>query len=138
MKSIKFIMAAFVAVFVALGSTNVYAQEDGNRDANGYVVRGPYLTNGGGQNWFVGLGGGFNTTVAKGIANPVADFKPANNWAAEAFVGKWFTPSLGVRVGYKGVMNNFGYDPEKVVSAAYGAGEQIRFGYAHGDVMWNL
>ena len=138
MKSIKFILAAFVAVFVTLGSTNVYAQQDGNRDANGYVVRGPYLTNGGGQNWFVGLGGGFNTTVAKGITNPVADFKPANNWAAEAFVGKWFTPSLGVRVGYKGVMNNFGYDPEKVVSAAYGPGEQIRFGYAHGDVMWNL
>ena len=138
MKSIKFMLIALVAIFVTLGSTSVYAQEDGNRDANGYVVRGPYLTNGGGQNWFVGLGGGFNTTLAKGIDKPFSTFTPANNWAAEAFVGKWFTPSLGVRVGYKGVMNNFGYDPERFVSNAYASGEQIRWGYAHGDVMWNL
>ena len=139
MKKIRFfVMAVLAAATFALSSTSVYAQEDGNRDANGYVVRGPYLTNGGGQNWFIGLGGGFNTTLAKGITSPLAEFKPENNWAAETFVGKWFTPSLGVRVGYKGVMNNFGYDAEKVVSAGYGAGEQIRFGYAYGDVMWNL
>ena len=137
MKSIKLILTALVAVFVALGSTSVYAQEDGNRDANGYVVRGPYLTNGGGQNWFVGFGGGFNTTLAKEVT-PLDNFVPANNWAAEAFIGKWFTPSIGVRAGYKGVMNNFGYDPELFVSNGYAAGEQVRWGYAHGDVMWNL
>lgn len=137
MKNIKFILTAILAVFITLGSTNVYAQEDGNRDANGYVVRGPYLTNGGGANWFVGVGGGFNTTLGKGIT-PISEFAPANNWAAEAFVGKWFTPSIGVRVGYKGVMNNFGYNTDTYFSDVYASGEQVRFGYAHGDVMWNL
>ena len=137
MKNIKFILVALVAIFVTLGTTNVYAQEDGNRDANGYVVKGPYLTNGGGANWFVGVGGGFNTAIGKEI-KPFAGFTPKNNWAAEAFIGKWFTPTIGARVGYKGVMNNFAYDADTFVSNAYGNGEQVRFGYAHADLMWNL
>ena len=136
MKKIKFIVLALVAVFT-LGTSMAYAQEDGNRDANGYVVRGPYLTNGGGANWFIGVGGGFNTSLAKGVT-PLAEFKPENNWAAEAFVGKWFTPSIGARVGYKGVMNNFGYDTELYNSPVYVNGEQVRFGYAHIDGMWNI
>ena len=39
MRNIKFIIVALVAMFVTLGSTSVFAQEDGNRDANGYVVK---------------------------------------------------------------------------------------------------
>ena len=136
MKSIKFILVALIAAFT-LSTTSVYAQEDGNRDANGYVVRGPYLTNGGGANWFFGVGGGFNTSLAKGVT-PLAEFTPENNWAAEAFIGKWFTPSVGARVGYKGVMNNFGYNTNLYESAIYPNGEQVRFGYAHIDGMWNI
>ena len=137
MKNIKFIFVALVAMFITLGTTNVYAQEDGNRDANGYVVKGPYLTNGGGANWFVGVGGGFNTAIGTEI-KPFAEFTPRNNWAAEAFIGKWFTPTIGARVGYKGVVNNFAYDANTFVSNTYGNGEQVRFGYAHADLMWNL
>ena len=137
MKNIKFIFVALVAMFITVGTTNVYAQEDGNRDANGYVVKGPYLTNGGGANWFVGVGGGFNTAIGTEI-KPFAEFTPRNNWAAEAFIGKWFTPTIGARVGYKGVVNNFAYDTDTFVSNTYGNGEQVRFGYAHADLMWNL
>lgn len=133
MKKIKFILAALA---VAVMSLSAFAQEDGNRDANGYVVRGPYLTNGGGSNWFVGVGGGFNTTVGKEL-KPFAEFTPENNWAAEAFVGKWFTPTIGARVGYKGVMTNVGYDTD-LYTANFANGEQLRFGYAHADVMWNI
>ena len=137
MKSIKFILVALVATFITLGQTSVYAQEDGNRDANGYVVKGPYLTNGGGSNWFVGLGGGVNTTLAEGV-KPFADFSIANNWGAEAFVGKWITPSIGLRAGFKGGTNNVAYDVDKYYSDAYATGEQLRIGYAHADVMWNI
>ena len=136
MKNIKFILVALVAIFVTLGSTSVYAQEDGNRDANGYVVKGPYLTNGGGSNWFVGVGGGFNTSVAVGV-QPFNSFKVADKWTAEAFVGKWFTPSIGVRAGYKGGVNSFVL-PEGFTSAYVASGEQVRFGYAHADLMWNI
>lgn len=133
MKKIKFILAALA---VAVMSLSAFAQEDGNRDANGYVVKGPYLTNGGGSNWFVGVGGGFNTTVGKEL-KPFAEFTPKNNWAAEAFIGKWFTPTIGVRAGYKGVMTNVGYNTD-LYTAKFSSGKQLRFGYAHADVMWNI
>lgn len=133
MKKIKFILAALA---VAMMSLSAFAQEDGNRDANGYVVRGPYLTNGGGSNWFVGVGGGFNTTVGKEL-KPFAEFTPKNNWTAEVFVGKWFTPTIGVRAGYKGVMTNVGYNTD-LYTAKFASGKQLRFGYAHADVMWNI
>ena len=136
MKRIKFILVALVAAFT-LSTASVYAQEDGNRDANGYVVRGPYVTNGGGSNWFVGLGGGVNTTLAEGqkIFSPIT--KDAFYWGAEAFVGKWFTPTVGVRAGYKGGINTFDYDPA-LYFANYGSGQKVSFGYAHGDLMWNI
>lgn len=134
MKKIKFILAAFA---VAMISLNAFAQEDNNRDANGYVVRGPYLTNGAGSNWFVGVGGGFTTSFGEGV-KPFAEFAPKNNWAAEAFIGKWFTPSVGARIGYKGVMNNFGYDTDLYTSNFVGSGELVRFGYGHADLMWNF
>ena len=136
MKRIKFILVALVAAFT-LSTTSVYAQEDGNRDANGYVVRGPYVTNGGGSNWFVGLGGGVNITWAEGqkIFSPIT--KNSFFWGAEAFVGKWFTPTIGLRAGYHGGINTFDYDPA-LYYANYGGGQKVSFGYAHGDVMWNI
>lgn len=138
MKKIKFILAAMVAALVSFGA---YAQEDGNRDANGYVVRGPYLTNGAGSNVFVGIGGGFNTSLGKEI-KPLGEFTIPNNWGAEIFVGKWFTPTVGARFGYKGVMDNFAYDGNSVVitlrNKPYASGEQIRYGYVHTDLLWNV
>lgn len=140
MKNIKFILAALVAVFVTLGSTSVYAQEDANRDANGSVVRGPYVTNGPGSNWFLGLGGGFDTSFRNSI-KPFGAFSPENNWGAQLFVGKWFTPTVGARLGYQGVMNTFGYDTDlydvTFRGKVYENGEQVRFGYVHTDLLWN-
>lgn len=138
MKKIKFILAAMIAAIVSFGA---FAQEDGNRDANGYVVRGPYLTNGAGSNVFVGIGGGFNTSLGKEI-KPLGEFTIPNNWGAEIFVGKWFTPTVGARFGYKGVMDNFAYDGNSVVvtlrNKPYASGEQVRYGYVHTDLLWNV
>ena len=148
MKKFMFIVAAFVAVFVSLGSFNAYAHEDGNRDANGYVVKGPYLTNGGGANWFLNIGGGATTFVGKDV----------NGWkvspSVEASVGRWFTPTVGAQVGYFGFQNridigevgvNEGEGPDATavfvprnipalddVDGVYG------FHYVHGDVLWNM
>ena len=123
MKSIKFILLAFIAIFVTLGSTSVYAQEDGNRDANGYVVKGPYLTNGGGSNWFVGVGGGVNSFYNNG---QVGNY----GWAANAYVGKWFTPTIGARLGY-----SYGTNDVKVDSRFAGPFTQQ---FIHADFLWNI
>ena len=123
MKSIKFMLVALVAIFVTLGSTSVFAQEDGNRDANGYVVKGPYLTNGVGANWFVGVGGGVNSFYNNlEIGNL--------GWAANAYVGKWFTPSVGARLGYS-------YGTNSVKTNSHFANPYTQQ-FIHGDVMWNL
>ena len=123
MKKFKFMLVALVAIFVTLGTTSVFAQEDGNRDANGYVVRGPYLTNGGGANWFVGVGGGVNSFYNN---LEVGNF----GWAANAYVGKWITPSIGLRVGYS-------YGTNDVKTNSRFASPYIQQ-FVHGDVMWNL
>ena len=123
MKNIKFMFVALVAIFVTLGSTSVYAQEDGNRDANGYVVKGPYLTNGGGANWFVGVGGGVNTFYN--------NLEVGNlGIAVNANIGKWFTPSMGLRVGYNGLTNNVKTNPK--------FNGMFFQHYVHGDVLFNI
>lgn len=57
MKTKLFIGALAVMASVLVASP-ASAQENGNRDENGKVVRGPYETNRFGDNWFVGAGAG--------------------------------------------------------------------------------
>ena len=110
MKTVKLFFAAFALLAVSM---TAIAQENGNRDENGKIVRGPYLTNGLWDNWFVNVGGGINL----GYDNSEWGVGGALNVNA----GKWFTPSVGARAGYNGVTALDGF-----------------FGYFHGDVLWNI
>ena len=114
MKAVKFFLGtlAFAAVSM-FAAPSVNAQEDGNRDENGKVVRGPYLTNQLGDNWFVNLGGGVNL----GYDNKDWGVGGALNVNA----GKWFTPAVGARIGYNGI------------TALDGT-----FSYIHADALWNI
>ena len=114
MKAVKFFLGALAFAAVSMfAAPSVNAQEDGNRDENGKVVRGPYLTNQLGDNWFVNLGGGVNF----GYDNKDWGVGGALNVNA----GKWFTPSVGARVGYNGI------------TALDGT-----FSYIHADALWNI
>ena len=67
MKRLNFILGAAALVAVSLtASPAVNAQENGNRDENGKIVRGPYETNQFGDNWFIGVGGGINILLNEG------------------------------------------------------------------------
>ena len=74
-----------------------------------YVPRGEFL-----ENTFVGAGAGLNTTFQRGKAG----------LSYEAFAGKWFTPTMGGRIGFKGGNINC-------------TGSSIREAYYHGDFMWD-
>lgn len=114
MKAVKFLFVALTLAAVSmLASPCAFAQEDGNRDENGKVVRGPYLTNQLWDNWFVNLGGGVNFAYD----NSVWKLGGALNINA----GKWFTPSVGARVGYNGLTGMDGL-----------------FSYLHFDALWNM
>jgi outer membrane protein OmpA-like peptidoglycan-associated protein len=103
-------------------SPDLNAQENGNRDSNGKVVRGPYETNRFGDNWFIGAGGGINILLNEGYDVRISPSIDAN-------FGKWFTPSVGMRVGYQGFQ-----------TAAWAGDALQKYGYMyiHGDFLWNI
>ena len=130
MKGIKIFGA--LAIASLLFSANAFAQENHNRDENGKIVHGPYETNHAGDNMFIGIGAGINAVIAP-------ELKPAN-WgniglAADINFGKWFTPTIGIRLGYHGLWNN-----SKVAfnAPAVAAGNKFGFHYLHADFLWNI
>lgn len=122
MKRLNLFYGAAALIAVSLAATpNLMAQENGNRDEYGKVVRGPYETNRFGDNWFIGVGGGINALWNEGMDAENMKIAPS----IDANFGKWFTPSVGMRVGYQGI--NMQMDPIK-----YG------YMYFHGDFLWNI
>ena len=116
-----FFGAAALAASIMAAPVSVNAQENGNRDEFGNIVRGPYETNQFGDNWFIGLGGGINLFLNDGSDVKIGPSLDVN-------LGKWFTPSVGMRMGYQGL--NFFSDNQP----------QMKYGYMyiHGDFLWNM
>lgn len=112
---------ALAALFLT-AAINVNAQENGNRDEYGNIVRGPYETNRFGDNWFIGAGGGVNFFIEDGFGAKVAPSLDVN-------LGKWFTPSVGMRVGYQG-LNSRVSDGDII--------QKFGYMYIHGDFLWNI
>lgn len=120
MNYLKFFAAVAAAMFVCAGA---FAQENGNRDANGKIVRGPYETNSFGSNWFVSVGGGVDLVLDGVLAG--STFDGGLTPTLDVNFGKWFTPSVGARFGYEGW-------------AYKAAGNKVGNHLFHGDLMWNL
>ena len=120
MKVIKFIGILAAASF--LFSFNAYAQEDANRNDAGEVVRGPYVTNGVFDNTFIGLGAGVNSVLEKSYGLGKIGL------ATDVYVGKWFSPTIGVRAGWHGITN----------TSKSGQFNKDAFNYAHADFLWNV
>ena len=137
MKRLRFILGAAALAAVAMTASPVInAQENGNRDENGKIVRGPYETNRFGDNWFLGIGGGVNVYLEDGYKGNIGPSLDAN-------LGKWFTPSVGMRVGYSGLNSRFWSDQPTVLGNTLDTDEGMyaqKFGfmYFHGDFLWNM
>ena len=137
MKRLRFILGAAALAAVAMTASPVInAQENGNRDENGKIVRGPYETNRFGDNWFLGIGGGVNMYLEDGYKGNIGPSIDAN-------FGKWFTPSVGMRVGYSGLNSRFWSDQPTVLGNTLDTDEDMyaqKFGfmYFHGDFLWNI
>ena len=137
MKRLRLFLGAAALAAVALtASPAVNAQENGNRDENGKIVRGPYQTNRFGDNWFIGAGGGINVFLTDGYKTNIGP-------SIDASLGKWFTPAVGMRIGYSGLNTNYWADEPSVFGSTFDNGEQQypqKFGYMyfHGDFLWNI
>ena len=112
MKKLISLIAAAAAAILLAGSLSAQDQ---------------YLTNGAGDNWFIGIGAGINTTYDNGTYL----FKPGV--AVEADFGKWFTPSVGFRAGYHGI-SAFAADPKGWFTGS----DMFGYHFAHIDGLWNI
>jgi len=120
MKAIKFIGILAAASF--LFSFSAFAQEDANRDADGKVVRGPYVTNGAFDNMFINLGAGVNSVLERSYGLGKMGL------ATDVTIGKWFSPTVGLRAGWHGIN----------VTSKSGELNKAPYHYLHGDVLWNI
>ncbi len=103
--------------------------------------RGPYLTNRFFDNIFIGVGGGVN--LYWGENDSYGSFGKRLAPALDFSIGKWITPSVGLRMQYSG-LKAFGWTNYQ---SMYATGEPDSKGMyrekfntmnIHGDVLWNL
>ena len=126
--------AALIAVTLT-ASPALNAQENGNRDMDGKIVRGPYETNRFGDNWFIGAGGGINILWLK-------DYDVKIGPSIDANFGKWFTPAVGMRIGYQGISSQTWSPQASVLGSDLDTGkdkylQKLGYMYIHGDFLWN-
>lgn len=136
MKTAKLFIGAMAFAAILMAAPVAGAQENGNRDENGKVVRGSYLTNGLWDNWWVGVAGGVNFFGDGG-------WTPSTGGALEVNVGKWMTPCVGARVGYHGLTGAMWHTKPTVLGSVLDDAkdeykQKFGFAYFHGDVMWNV
>lgn len=138
------ILGKMLAAALVLSATCAFAQQEAksreNRDANNRIVRGPYLTNRFFDNIFIGVAGGVN--LYQGENDSYGSFGKRLAPALDINVGKWFTPSVGARVGYAGI-NAKGWATGQTLYAKdlmEGNVYNEKFGvsYLHADLMWNF
>lgn len=138
MKRLYLILGAAALVAVSLtASPTADAQENGNRDENGKIVRGPYETNRFGDNWFIGAGGGVNFLWSEGYD------KGKISPSIDANFGKWFTPSVGMRIGYQGFSSQIWSETPSLLGPTLDTGkdmylQKLGYMYIHGDFLWNI
>ncbi len=103
--------------------------------------RGPYLTNRFFDNMFIGVGGGVNLYF--GDYDHKGSFSDRLAPALDVNLGKWITPSVGLRAQFTGLQVK-GYSRTE---GAYTNGglnsdnlfpKKFKFFSIHGDVLWNM
>jgi outer membrane protein OmpA-like peptidoglycan-associated protein len=123
-------------LFAQTQSTSTTVEE--NADSSKYKVE----TNRFFDNWFVGAGVGGQ--VYFGEYDSKQSLSKRISPAFNIYVGKWFTPGIGIRFGYngtqaKGITNdisNFYSTGEKFEKTFYK--QKIKYSHLNGDVLFNL
>ena len=126
-------------MMVSLFGVCAYAQDETVIEVQGQ--KGPYVTNGFWDNWFITAGGGAQVYFGNGDAH--GSFGKRIAPALDISVGKWITPSAGVRFQYSGLKAK-GWSEGKL---PYSYGSPDTKGYyrekfntmnLHADFLWNI
>ena len=108
------------------------------KGAEAQTLRGPYETNRLFDNVFIGAAGGVNLYQAEN--DHEIDFTKRLAPAVQGYIGKWITPSVGIRLGYYGIQaKGFNAVPNIYNENPAVAGNQkFNQNYVRGDLMWNI
>lgn len=125
-----------VLLFVAVAT---YAQQAETKTDS---KRGPYLTNGFFDNWFISVGGGVQLYYGEfdGDLSNKDRFSPAYDIS----LGKWVTPSVGMRVQFAGggvngaVKGALGKYRDDAIAGTGFFKEKFDMFNLHGDFLWNI
>ena len=89
----------FLVLLVSFIGVCAFAQDETVIEVQGQ--KGPYVTNGFWDNWFLSAGGG--AQIYFGQSDTYGDFGKRLAPALDVSIGKWITPSVGVRFQYSGL-----------------------------------
>lgn len=130
----------FIAVALTVACAPAFAQEVvGLQEAQ--TRRGPYLTNRLFDNIFISVAGGINIYEGENDSYGGKRLAPALDVA----VGKWVTPSVGLRLQYSG-LKAYGWTNARTMYAVASESadsrgmfrEKFNVSNLHADVMWNI
>ena len=130
----KIVLTAMLSAFAFAGFAQYADNAPGTYER--VTERGPYMTNRFFDNWFIGVGGGVNYYDGKGYTK--GDFTDRLAPALDVSLGKWITPSVGIRAQYAGLstksFTNVG------VQATGNPPYERKFDVMsfHGDFLWNI
>jgi len=132
----KFFLTVAICV-VAAASVNAQVV----KGAEAQTLRGPYETNRLFDNVFIGAAGGVNLYLGESDAK--MDFSKRLAPAVQGYIGKWITPSVGIRLGYYGIqakglarIRNPYVTPNPL--SLTGGTQKFNQNYVRGDLMWNI
>ncbi len=120
-----------VIAFVSAISLSAFAQDRENRDADGKIVRGPYVRNSFFDNTFVQLQGGVNIMGAPKMGQGAGWSSLKPGVALDVNLGKWFNPNFGLRLGWQGLKT--AYMPGSTMVR-----EKNQYNYTHADFLVNI
>ena len=124
-RTFRFFLAASLALLP-------FAPASASSSAGDDVIRGPYEPTRFGDNTFIDVQGGVNAFGASNMTRGDVWSSVRPSAALGVSFGKWFVPSVGLRVGWQGLMSNWA--PGADFSPAL---PQMRgwYNYAHADLL---
>ena len=137
----KTIFALICACVLIGGTAAAQPMKTSSFEKEAQTKRGPYLTNRLFDNIFIGVGGGIN--IYSGENDDYGSFGKRLSPALDVSLGKWVTPSVGLRLQYAG-LNAKGWTN---LPSAFAKGtpdnngmyeEKFNVMNLHFDVMWNI
>ena len=129
----------FLVLLVSLLGIGAYAQDETIIEVQGQ--KGPYVTNGFWDNWFLSAGGG--AQIYFGQSDTYGDLGKRLAPALDISLGKWITPSVGVRFQYSGLKakgwthGELPYSTGTADSQGYFK-EKFNTMNLHADFLWNI